>query len=318
METPHSQAAEVLRRGGLVALPTETVYGLGADARNEMAVRRIFAVKGRPSSHPLIVHLADAVALGEWAREVPNEALALARAFWPGPLTVVLPRAPGVLDVVTGGQDTVALRVPRHPLALEVLRAFGGGVAAPSANRFGKVSPTSAEHVRRDLGNEVDLVLDGGPCEVGLESTIVDLSSRSPAVLRPGAVTPEMLEQVLRRPVPLRAAGEVRVPGQLAAHYAPSAGVVAVPAERLAQEAERYVRQGLRVALLSTSLCEAIPGADLHPVNGGAAGLAHDLYARFRQLDLEGYAIILVELPDERGIGLALRDRLARAGRGTS
>ncbi len=195
-----TRAVETLRRGGVIALPTETVYGLAANCEDELAVRRVFAIKGRPATHPLIIHIARAGELGAWARDVPPEAWRLAEAFWPGPLTLVLPRTARATDAVTGGQDTVAVRVPQHPLALAVLDALGGGVAAPSANRFGKVSPTTAEHVRADLGAEVDLLLDGGPCTVGLESTIVDLSGGAPAVLRPGGLPLEELERVLGRP----------------------------------------------------------------------------------------------------------------------
>src|SRR5512132_300570 len=194
-------AVAVLRRGGLVGLPTETVYGLAADAENELAVRRIFAVKGRPSTQPLIVHIADRTALESWAREVPPAAWALAEAFWPGPLTLVLPRSGRASDAVTGGQETVALRVPGHPVALAVLRSFDGGVAAPSANRFGRVSPTRAEHVRADLGSEVDLVIDGGSARVGLESTVVDVSRGEARLLRPGGVPREEVGRILGRPL---------------------------------------------------------------------------------------------------------------------
>ena len=186
-------AVAVLRRGGLVAFPTETVYGLGADAANPAAVGRIFAVKGRPRSHPVIVHLAEATAVKAWAADVPPDAWALAEAFWPGPLTLILPRADHVPDAVTGGAATVGLRVPNQPLALELLSAFGSGIAAPSANRFGRVSPTTAAHVRADLGTAVDLVLDGGPCAVGVESTIVDLSRGAPRVLRLGGLSVDAL-----------------------------------------------------------------------------------------------------------------------------
>ncbi|MEP7216361.1 MAG: L-threonylcarbamoyladenylate synthase, partial [Anaerolineaceae bacterium] len=230
MTTEIARAVAVLRAGGLIGLPTETVYGLAADAANELAVRRVFAVKGRPASHPVIVHVTGVEALADWAREVPEAALRLAGAFWPGPLTLVLPRTARAGDVVTGGQDTVALRVPSHPLALDVLRAFGGGLAAPSANRFGHVSPTTAQHVRDDLGVEVDFVLDGGPCAIGVESTIVDLATdpAAPVILRTGAVTREDVARVLGGAVRVRddvATGGVRAPGMLAAHYAPRAGV---------------------------------------------------------------------------------------------
>ncbi|HZI11045.1 MAG TPA: L-threonylcarbamoyladenylate synthase, partial [Myxococcus sp.] len=212
------RAVDLLRHGGVIALPTETVYGLAANAEDELAVRRVFAIKGRPATHPLIVHIPGVEHLASWAREVPEAAHRLASAFWPGPLTLVLPRTPRATDAVTGGQDTVALRVPGHPVALEVLRRLGGGLAAPSANRFGRVSPTMAEHVRQDLGGDVDLVLDGGPCTVGVESTIVDLSSDAPAILRPGGLAAEEVERVLGRPVPVRTESKVRVSGSLASH----------------------------------------------------------------------------------------------------
>ncbi|MBI3256331.1 MAG: threonylcarbamoyl-AMP synthase, partial [Actinobacteria bacterium] len=226
-------AVGVLRAGGLVAFPTETVYGLGADASNDDAVRRIFAVKGRPTDHPLIVHLGDADQLDTWAREIPSDARLLAAACWPGPLTLVLWRSSVVSDVVTGGRDSVGLRVPSHPVALDLLRAFGGGVAAPSANRFGRVSPTTAAHVVADLGDDVDLVLDGGACAVGVESTIVDLTGEAPMLLRQGGVSIETIEGVIGRAVIATAEGPERAPGMLAAHYAPTARVELVEAHRL-------------------------------------------------------------------------------------
>ena len=227
-----ARAVELLRHGGVIALPTETVYGLAANAEDELAVRRVFAIKGRPATHPLIVHLAHADDLKSWVRHVPEEAQRLARAFWPGPLTLVLPRSARATDAVTGGQDTVAVRVPQHPVARLVLAALGGGVAAPSANRFGRVSPTTADHVRADLGSDVDLVLDGGLCSVGVESTIVDVSQGEPAVLRPGGLAVEEIERVLGRSVPVRTSSTVRVSGSLASHYAPRAGVfLAEPAD---------------------------------------------------------------------------------------
>ena len=199
------QAVAVLRAGGLVAFPTETVYGLGADAGNPVAVRKIFATKGRPAAHPVIVHLADAVQLANWAREMPAAAHTLARRFWPGPLTLILSRAKGVSDVVTGGQDTVALRVPSHPLAQQLLARFGSGIAAPSANRHGRVSATTADHVRREFGAAVECVLDGGEAGIGIESTIIDLSRGHATLLRPGWITAGEIENALG--APLAAAG---------------------------------------------------------------------------------------------------------------
>jgi L-threonylcarbamoyladenylate synthase len=218
------KAAEVLRAGGLVALPTETVYGLGANAEDPSAVARIFQVKGRPPSHPLIVHIGGAEHLDDWVQDVPATARLLAEHFWPGPLTLVLRRGRRVPLEATGGLETVAVRVPDHPVALALLTAFGGGVTAPSANRFGSVSPTTADHVRAELGEAVDFVLDGGPCEVGVESTIVDATGEIPSILRPGGVTREDLEAVLGFPIAVPSTSHVRVPGQHPSHYAPRAG----------------------------------------------------------------------------------------------
>ncbi len=305
-------AVQLLRQGQLVALPTETVYGLAGDASNELAVRRIFAVKGRPASHPLIVHLASADALPEWAAAIPDEARALAAAFWPGPLTLVLRRTARASDAVTGGQDTVALRVPAHPLARALLTAFGGGLAAPSANRFGAVSPTTAEHVRAELGDEVELVLDGGPCDVGVESTIVDLSQDAPAILRPGGLPREELVRVLGRDVPVREASDVRAPGLLPSHYAPRAGLVLVEPSSLA--AELSARAGTPgLCVLAPESVEVPPGVDTLRVPADPAGFARELYARLRELDARGCQLILAVPPPGAGLGLAVRDRLRRA-----
>jgi L-threonylcarbamoyladenylate synthase len=221
-----AHAARVLADGGLVAFPTETVYGLGADATSAAAVARIYAAKGRPTSHPVIVHLASADELPAWTAELSDAARALAARFWPGPLTLIARRGPKVLDAVTGGAPTVGLRVPSHPMALALLKAFGRGVAAPSANRFGSVSATTATHVVQDLGDAVDYILDGGACAIGVESTIVDVSGPHPALLRPGGVPREAIEAFLGRP--LAAPSATPAPGTLASHYAPSARVVPV------------------------------------------------------------------------------------------
>jgi L-threonylcarbamoyladenylate synthase len=316
-ELPTSQAVqravELLRRGGLLGLPTETVYGLAADAENELAVRRIFAVKGRPSTHPLIVHLGSAEAVSGWVAELPSEAEALAAAFWPGPLTLVLPRSRRASDVVTGGQGTVAVRVPAHPVALAVLRAFGGGLAAPSANRFGQVSPTRAAHVIADLGGEVDLVLDGGPCSVGVESTIVDLSGGAPTLLRPGGVALEAVEDILHRRVSLQPADEVRAPGMLPSHYAPRAGLVLATRAEAVARAEALVRDGRRVALCGpTSL--APPAGVVHlPAPDEVALLARGLFELLRSVDAAAVDVAVVVVPGEAGLGLAVLDRLRRA-----
>ncbi|MBK7861921.1 MAG: threonylcarbamoyl-AMP synthase [Archangiaceae bacterium] len=304
----------VLRRGGLVAVPTETVYGLGADASNELAVRRIFAAKGRPLSHPLIVHLADVQAAKAWGRELPTTFDTLARIFWPGPLTLVVHRSALATDAVTGGQPTVALRVPDHPLTLELLHAFRGGIAAPSANRFGKVSPTTAEHVRQELGTDVDLILDGGPCAVGVESTIVDLTHPEPRILRPGGVSREDLVRVLGRPVRLaHEASDVRAPGMLESHYAPRAGVLLVERAALYDEAQKRVAEGKRVAVLAPATARVPVKVHRAEVPEDAEGFARELYASLRSLDAEGFDLVIAALPDEKGLGLAVRDRLLKA-----
>jgi L-threonylcarbamoyladenylate synthase len=308
------RAVAVLQRGGLVGLPTETVYGLGADASNELAVRRIFAVKGRPSNHPLIVHVAHVDEAKTRAASWPEAAEVLARAFWPGPLTLIVRRAPTVSDAVTGGQDTVGLRVPDHPLALELLRAFGGGVAAPSANRYGKVSPTTAQHVIDELGNEVDVVLDGGPCRVGVESTIVDVSGPSPRLLRPGGVPREAIERALGRTVALvTEAADVRAPGLVASHYAPRAGLWVVDAEALPAEAARRLAQGVQVAALVPAGVPTPPGVVRFEVAGDDAAYARALYATLRAVDERSLDVVLAVPPSATGVGLAVLDRLRRA-----
>lgn len=306
------RAVAILRAGGLVAFPTETVYGLGADAENRDAVRRIFTVKGRPLTHPLIVHLNSADDLHHWAESVPDLAKRLAARFWPGPLTLVLRRGARVPLVVTGGLDTVGFRVPDHPVALAMLRKFGGGVAAPSANRFGKVSPTTAAHVRDDLQQLVDLVLDGGPCSVGVESTIVDLSDGEPEILRPGGVTPEELEREFGRPFHIRTGGPVKVPGQHASHYAPKARVVLVRPDEAPARARFFREQGLRVGLI-TSERIAVPAADSVVVASSNVDLGRRLYAALRNFDQLECAVVLATLPPESGLGLAVADRLRRA-----
>jgi L-threonylcarbamoyladenylate synthase len=300
-------AAALLRAGEVVAFPTETVYGLGADARNPAAVRRIYALKGRPPGHPLIVHVASVDALAQWAAHVPPAARRLAERWWPGPLTLVLPRAAGVPDEVTGGQDSVGVRVPSHPVARALLEEFGGGVAAPSANRYGRVSPTLAEHVREEFGAGVPLVLDGGDCEVGLESTIVSCLGETPLLLRPGGITLEQLEAVAG-PVRRATAGEgPRAPGTTRSHYAPS-----TPVRLVTRDAAAAADRGAAVLALG-----AAPAGYDGPlwIDAGARPepYAHDLYANLRRLDRAGAAEILVEQPPATPAWDAVRDRLGRA-----
>lgn len=304
-------AAKVLAAGGLVGFPTETVYGLGADASNPRAVARIFAVKRRPTDHPLIVHAADAGALAELAEHVPPSAFKLAERFWPGPLTLVLTRSARVSPLVTGGQDTVALRVPAHPLALELLRAFGGAIAAPSANRFGGVSPTTASHVREDLGEEVDFVLDGGPSEVGLESTIVDLSGSSPRLLRLGGISEEELSDVLGQSVTVGAREGLRIPGSLPSHYAPAARVVLSNPTDLSALLAALPRE--RVAVLAPEGTAVPQGPLVRLIPAEPELYARHLYACLRELDAVGADVIVVVPPVPHGVGRAVIDRLQRA-----
>jgi L-threonylcarbamoyladenylate synthase len=300
-----------LRAGELMVVPTETVYGLAADASNATAIAKIFALKRRPASRPLIVHLAGAEALDRWAREVPGYACMLAARFWPGPLTLVLRRGALVPDIVTAGQDTVALRVPAHPLTLELLRRFGGGLAAPSANRYGRISPTAPEHVRAQFGAETPLILDGGPCQVGIESTILACLDEQPRILRPGMVTARELAEALGRPVEVRAEAEegLRSPGQDLSHYAPTTPARLLPRTDLAAwRAEHPGRCGF--------LGFAAPGfevdLDLRLPDDPAAA-ARELYAALHALDAAGLDVLLIEEPPAMAAWEAVSDRLGRA-----
>ncbi|HKI65374.1 MAG TPA: L-threonylcarbamoyladenylate synthase [Burkholderiales bacterium] len=303
------RAVEILRAGGLVAFPTETVYGLGADASSEAALKKLYAVKGRPAGHPVIVHFASADEAFAWAREVPEAARRLAARFWPGPLTLILKRSARAGDFVTGGQDTVGLRVPSHPVAQALLSEFGSGVAAPSANRFGRVSPTRAAHVREDLGEDVDLVLEGGDSEVGIESTIVDLSRGRAVLLRHGAITPAMLEQALGAAVAAADAGAPRASGTLERHYAPKTPLRLVASHALDQEISRA---GGGTGVLAFSRPDERAARWLR-MPREPQGYAHRLYAALRELDAAGCALILVEEPPQDAAWAAVRDRLKRA-----
>jgi len=302
-------AASVLMSGGLVAFPTETVYGLGADASNAAAVARIYSVKGRPADHPLIVHVASMDGLGDWARDVPTYAISLARDFWPGPMTLVVPRSELAGDFVTGGQDTVGVRVPNHPVALGLLEAFvragGKGVAAPSANRFGNVSPTTAQAVATELGNYLsdgDQILDGGSCDVGVESTIIDCTGDAPKILRPGAITVEMIEQSTGLKVVASVEEPViRVSGSLDSHYAPVAAVVL---DQSPLAGQGFIAMADVVAAVGVvRLAEPRTHQEFAQV----------LYAALRAADEQGLATVVVQQPQGDGIAIAIRDRLKRA-----
>jgi len=303
------RAAQILRHGGLVAFPTETVYGLGADACNAEAVRRIFRAKGRPADHPLIVHLSDIGEMERWAQDIPAVAWRLAERFWPGPLTLILKRAPHVLDEVTGGQDTIGLRVPRHPVTLALLKAFGGGLAAPSANPFGGVSPTTAAHVIAGLGHAVGAVIDGGPCAVGLESTILDLSGMRPRLLRPGAVTSCALAEMLGAPPATQTTGAPRASGCLPSHYAPN-----TPLRLVTSAIPELNRLPQPLAVMAMCLPKtAIAGCRWVTMPRDARAYGRALYARLREIDSWGCRCILVELPPATMEWEAVRDRLGRA-----
>lgn len=308
------KASQILHDGGLVAMPTETVYGLGADATNPEAVAKIFAAKERPADHPLIVHLADISQLSDWACDVSPDAKKLAEAFWPGPLTMIFKKQPNVLDAVTGGQSTVGVRVPNHPVAQALLREFDGGIAAPSANKFTHISPTTAAAVQEELGDQVDLILDGGDCEVGLESTIIDMSGRQPVILRPGMITLEEISQVLSVPVTMRRQDtptDVRTPGMHHLHYAPTTPVRVVSTQELLaclvmQEQPVAVMAYSEVAITKAEIKHVVMPVD-------ARQYAHDLYHVLRELDhLQLHGIMIEAVPDAPEWE-AIRDRLQRA-----
>ncbi len=312
-----THAGATLRAGNLVAFPTETVYGLGADAANPDAIKKVFAAKGRPHDHPLIVHIASATQLNDWARNIPPAAHTLAQTFWPGPLTLILKRAKGVSDLITGGQDTVALRVPAHPAAQALLQSFGGGVVGPSANRFGRVSATTAEHVRQEFGDAVDYILDGGACDVGIESTIVDLSGDKPALLRPGIITTAQIEAALNAPLAAPGAASPRAPGTLEKHYAPRTPVMLVEGDLIDELVRSFARQGKRIAVLARNARQPlIDKLTWIAAPETPAGYAHDLYANLRQLDAAGCDVMLVEEPPLAIEWVAVRDRLGRAAAG--
>ncbi len=312
-------AVQALRDGELVAFPTETVYGLGANAQNPAAVAKIFEAKGRPRSHPVIVHLDTPRFLHRWVAEVPDVVTKLAEKFWPGPLTIVMKRGPNVHDIVTGGQDTVAIRVPSHPMAQQLLTAFGGGIAAPSANKYGRLSPTRPEHVRDELGDAVRVVLDGGESQIGLESTIVSCAGEGVRLLRPGAVTAGQLRGVVGELIMGSDLESPRTPGSTPSHYSPSTPLMIVQAGEIDAQAAALSSGGVRIAVLA----QRLPLKSHKYVTWINAGrrpeqFGHDLYTNLRTLDKAGCQKILVQdVPqDERWD--AIRDRLIRAASSVS
>jgi L-threonylcarbamoyladenylate synthase len=307
-------AVQALRDGELVAFPTETVYGLGANAQNPAAVRRIFELKERPPNHPVIVHLDSPRYLHRWVREVPEGAARLAEAFWPGPLTMVMRRAANVHDVITGGQDTIAIRVPAHPMAQQLLTAFGGGIAAPSANRYGRLSPTRAEHVREEFGESLEVILDGGECQIGLESTIVAFEDGNVRLLRPGSVTAVQIKGVVGELLIGAASASPRVPGSPPTHYSPRTALTVVPAGEIDAQAEAASAGGRRVAVLAQRL-PLRAHKYVTWINAGRRPemFARDLYTNLRTLDKAGCQQILVQAVPEGERWDAIRDRLLRA-----
>lgn len=305
-----SSAAEKLRNGGLVAFPTETVYGLGADATNPEAVARIYKVKGRPYDHPVIVHLADINQLSEWVAEIPEYAIALARTFWPGPMTLILPRSERVGDFITGGQASVGIRIPNNPVALQFLKAAGVGVAAPSANRFGAISPTTAAAVHEEIGSllnpESDVILDGGASSVGVESTIIECLSDRPKILRPGAITKEMIEEATGLAVD-GSASQVRASGTLEQHYAPKAKVFLLDSQN------PVVGCIAGVGYLALSKFPTPDGAIRLAEPRDDEEYARVLYDALREGDRKNLPAIYVVPPSGSGVAVAIRDRLKRA-----
>ncbi|MDN3576922.1 L-threonylcarbamoyladenylate synthase [Chitinimonas viridis] len=320
ISTDLDQALALLQAGELVGIPTETVYGLAADASRPDAVAKIFAMKGRPADHPVIVHIAGRQQLADWAQDIPDAAWKLADAFWPGSLTLILRRKPHVPDAVTGGQDTVGLRAPAHPLTHALLERFGGGLAAPSANQFGHVSPTTAGHVYNEFGDALGLILDGGPCTVGVESTIVGLTDAHPTLLRPGGIPAEAIEAVLgvkliHHEKPTTA--KLRVSGLLDSHYAPRTPLLVGPLAALEAEAYQRFEAGQRVALLHHSqMLQAVCGAECHAMPLNAESYARALYATLREHDGDRFDVLLLEQPPQTAAWLAVNDRVKRAASG--
>ena len=313
MTKPNIQkAALILNAGGLVAFPTETVYGLGGDAENPQAIEKIFASKERPSTHPLIVHIATIDAMQHWAIDIPAVAYQLAEAFWPGPLTLILKKAPQVLFSVTGGQDTIGLRIPNHPVALALLNAFGRGIAAPSANKFTHISPTTAAAVAAELGNKVDLILDGGDCQVGLESTIIDLSQTEYKILRPGMLAAKEIASVLKQPISFTTKTSVRVPGMHELHYAPRTKTICLTSDEIINFIETLSADKFPVALITHHAMQH-PKINLVTLSDNPHEYAHDLYATLRKLDEEHFNYILIEAVPASEAWDAIRDRINKA-----
>jgi len=317
-ESVHYAAGE-LRSGGVVAFATETVYGLGARTMDPEAIAKLYALKRRPSDNPLIAHVLDVASARPLVADWPREAAKLATRFWPGPLTMIFRRSAGVPDAVTGGQDTVAIRVPVHPVAQALLRAFAGGIAAPSANRFGHVSATTAAHVRTEFGAAVPCVLDGGDCDVGIESTILDVRGTHPVLLRPGGISRAALSEALNEEILLPGEAAPRAPGTLKAHYAPGTPLMLVEPDVALELVHSLARQGKQLAVLSFSpLQPLVSGLTWRVAATTPEDYAHALYSNLRDLDATNADMIIVERPPERAEWSAILDRLTRAAAGSS
>lgn len=326
---PIEHAVALLKAGKLVAIPTETVYGLGADARNPSAVQNIYLAKGRPTNNPLIIHIPHRDALVDWAIEIPDTAYQLAKAFWPGPLTLILTRHPGVSKIVTGGQESIAIRIPNHPVTLELLTRFDGGIAAPSANRYGRISPTTLEHVQTELGSRVDYILEGGACTLGIESTIVSLLDDTPIILRQGSISAADLSAVLKQPVHtqqwqkenIKAENDLVVPGSHISHYAPITPLYLCEKENVLETVLRFARTHKQLCVLSFSVLanEVLEhGVPDHLVkkwitaSKDPIAYAQKLYAYLHDFDATKSDCILVENPPDNDAWAAIRDRLQR------
>lgn len=312
------QAVALLSHGELVVFPTETVYGLGADAANDIAIQRIYEIKKRPRNHPLIVHIASIGDVNDWAVNINQAAWHLAKTFWPGPLTLILKRAPHVLSSVTGGQDTIAIRIPSHPVAQKLLHLFSGGIAAPSANYFGKLSPTQASHVHKELGSDVKLIIDGGRCQCGLESTIVDVTSDFPNILRLGAIGTDSITAALGEKIRVSQTSNISAPGALAAHYAPHTPLHLISSEELKEFIEQLLAEHKNVAVLARQ-----PSFLNHPsiqwviMPNTPSAYAYELYARLHGADEGNHDSIVVEMAPKDESWSAIHDRLKKAERGS-
>lgn len=311
-----NESVALLRAGELVAFPTETVYGLGADANNPIAIQKVFQAKGRPADHPVIVHIAEPKQLTDWARDIPESAWVLAQHFWPGPLTIILYKQAHVSALITGNQETIGIRIPNHPLTLELLKQFGSGIVGPSANKYGRVSPTTAAHVTNDLGSDVAAVVDGGACQVGIESTIIDLTAEQPCIMRMGAISAAEIANVLGYAVTINnKTSAVRTPGSHAAHYAPRTPAHLMHSNELLFKIDELQQSGKTCAVLSLNVKPNSLSPDIYwlHTNNNPSEYAHDLYANLRLLDQLKKDVLLIESPPQTDTWLAVIDRLSRA-----